>query len=151
MSTPSLLSISKQATHKVCIHFCIYFLKFTSVCAYILRALDVLFYGKFKYGFTIIIFRATTVYQAGVRLFWDVGSCGIHAMWLERYNSKAGILTSDKHKYNLGVKKMNWMIHISEEGPILASYDIRIPVLLMALNSVIGRPIKVNIAKGQEW
>ena len=63
---------------------------------------------------TLFSFRHVSGVSDAFQLYTDILSVGIHAMWLERFNSKAGILCGDKHKYWLGVEKMNHLININE-------------------------------------
>eukprot|EP01083_Nonionella_stella_P187229 687437_1 len=89
-------------------------------------------------------------YLPAVQLYWDVESVGIHGMWLERYNSKAGIMSGDKHRYNLGVEKLKYTININEMAPPLQQYDIRIPILKLAINARMSS-LDVNTASQQDW
>ena len=90
------------------------------------------------------------VFVDAIRLYKDIYSIGIHAMWIERFNKKASILSGDKHKINLCVDKMNWMVNINEMGPVLQDYDIRSRLLRLAYSA---KPHSINIdtAMTQPW
>ena len=84
-------------------------------------------------------------------LYHDAYSCGNNAMWLERFNSKAEIVTGcNKYKSNTDGDTTSCVVNVATNAPDLLDYDIRQPALKFAHQTVM-QPINTEKAMKQSW
>ncbi len=94
----------------------------------------------------LLLSQSNEAFLPAFNLYLTLHGTGIQCMWLESFNSKAGLITGDKHTYLTSVDVMNYKLNINIHGPTLDTYDIRIPCLKMAFSSK-SHSVNLNKAK----